>query len=162
LYCRRSLTNHSANMPRSLAFCGEVRACGRSQSAPPIGKVFFGAIMMSVKYTGLQVRNREARKGGLDVSLFRRLSEAHPPAVAELAQQYRMSADIMFLSNRLIYNDRLKCGNQKVANQSLILPNNAFIQSIHTSTSPCGDQCWMKELMYPRQKHSLQFIIIQF
>ena len=105
--------------------------------------------------TGLQVRNREARKGGLDVSLFRRLSEAHPHAVVELTQQYRMNADIMLLSNRLIYSDRLTCGNQKVANQSLILPNNEFIESFHTSTLPCGDQCWMKELMLPRQKHSL-------
>jgi len=100
----------------------------------------------------LQVRSREARKGGLDASLFRRLSEAHPHAVVELTQQYRMNADIMLLSNKLIYNDRLNCGNQNIANQSLILPNNAFIQSIHTSTSPCRDQCWMKELMLPRQK----------
>ncbi|KAI0249269.1 AAA domain-containing protein [Lactifluus subvellereus] len=85
------------------------------------------------------VRNREARKGGLDVSLFRRLSEAHPQAVVELTQQYRMNADIMLLSNRLIYNDRLSCGNQKVANQTLTLPDNMFIQQIHTPTSPCGN-----------------------
>jgi len=100
--------------------------------------------------TGLQVRNREARKGGLDVSLFRRLSEAHPHAVVELTQQYRMNADIMLLSNKLIYDDRLICGNQKVANQSLILPDNTFIQGIHTLTSSCRDPCWMKELMLPR------------
>jgi|SRR6266851_6265727 DNA replication ATP-dependent helicase Dna2 len=100
--------------------------------------------------TDLQVRNREARKGGLDVSLFRQLFEAHPHAVVELTQQYRMNADIMLLSNKLIYDDRLSCGNQKVANQSLILPDNTFIQRIHTSTSTCGDPCWMKELMLPR------------
>jgi DNA replication ATP-dependent helicase Dna2 len=71
--------------------------------------------------------------------------------VVELTQQYRMNADIMLLSNKLIYDDRLSCGNQKVANQSLIVPNNAFIEPIHTLTSPCRDQCWMKELMLPRQ-----------
>jgi len=98
------------------------------------------------------VRNREARKGGLDISLFRRLSEAHPHAVVELTQQYRMNADIMLLSNKLIYDDRLSCGNQKVANQSLILPNAAFIQQIHTPTSPCRDPCWMKELIHPSRK----------
>jgi DNA replication ATP-dependent helicase Dna2 len=100
--------------------------------------------------TVLQVRNRDARKGGLDVSLFRQLSEAHPHAVVELTQQYRMNADIMLLSNKLIYDDRLSCGNQKIANQSLILPDNTFIQQIHTPTSTCGDSCWMKELMLPR------------
>jgi DNA replication ATP-dependent helicase Dna2 len=86
----------------------------------------------------------------LDVSLFRRLSEAHPDAVVELTQQYRMNADIMLLSNKLIYDDRLICGNQKVANQSLILPDNTFIQGIHALTSSCRDLCWMKELMLPR------------
>ncbi|KAH9010213.1 AAA domain-containing protein [Lactarius deliciosus] len=91
------------------------------------------------------VRNRDARKGGLDVSLFRRLSEAHPHAVVELTQQYRMNSDIMLLSNKLIYSDRLSCGNQKVANQSLIMPDNLFIQRLHELVPSCGAQCWMKE-----------------
>lgn len=82
--------------------------------------------------------------------MFRRLSEAHPHAVVELTQQYRMNTDIMLLSNKLIYDDRLSCGNQKVANQSLILPDNTFIQRIHTPASSCKDPCWMKELMLPR------------
>ncbi|KAI9438474.1 Dna2-domain-containing protein [Lactarius indigo] len=93
-----------------------------------------------------QVRNRDARKDGLDVSLFRRLSEAHPHAVVELTQQYRMNSDIMLLSNKLIYGDRLSCGNQKVANQSLIMPDNLFIQRLHELVPSCGAQCWMKEL----------------
>ncbi|KAH8109923.1 Dna2-domain-containing protein [Phellopilus nigrolimitatus] len=46
---------------------------------------------------------RDARKGGLDVSLFRRLSDAHPNAV-------------------LIYGDRLKCGSVEVARRSLQIP----------------------------------------
>ncbi|KAI0290851.1 AAA domain-containing protein [Multifurca ochricompacta] len=98
------------------------------------------------------VRNREAQKGGLDVSLFRRLSNAHPHAVVELTQQYRMNADIMLLSNKLIYNDRLSCGNQKVANQSLILPDIRFIQRIHPLALRCGDPCWIKELLNPSRK----------
>ncbi|KAI9456742.1 AAA domain-containing protein [Russula earlei] len=76
------------------------------------------------------------QKGGLDVSLFRRLSEAHPHAVVELTQQYRMNADIMLLSNKLVYDDHLSCGNQKVANQSLIIPNHTFIQDVHVPTLP--------------------------
>ncbi|KAI0290929.1 AAA domain-containing protein [Multifurca ochricompacta] len=93
-----------------------------------------------------------AQKGGLDVSLFRRLSNAHPHAVVELTQQYRMNADIMLLSNKLIYNDRLSCGNQKVANQSLILPDIRFIQRIHPLALRCGDPCWIKELLNPSRK----------
>jgi DNA replication ATP-dependent helicase Dna2 len=123
---------------------------GDHYQLPPLVRFWPCDDVLSLTNTGLQVRNREARKGGLDVSLFRRLSEAHPHAVVELTQQYRMNADIMLLSNKLIYNDRLSCGNQKVANQSLIPPNNAFIQWIHTPTSPCGNLCWMKELMLPK------------
>jgi DNA replication ATP-dependent helicase Dna2 len=73
-----------------------------------------------------------------------------------------MNADIMLLSNKLIYNDRLSCGNQKVANQALTLPDNMFIRQIHTLTSPCGNPCWMKELLLPRQIIPLKGIIAQF
>jgi DNA replication ATP-dependent helicase Dna2 len=69
------------------------------------------------------VRNPEALKGGLDVSLFRLLSERHPSALAILKHQYRMNEDIMLLSNSLVYDGLLKCGNEKVARQILRLPN---------------------------------------
>jgi DNA replication ATP-dependent helicase Dna2 len=51
----------------------------------------------------------------MDVSLFKRLSEAHPQAVVNLEFQYRMNADIMLLSNTLVYNHRLRCGTPAVA-----------------------------------------------
>jgi DNA replication ATP-dependent helicase Dna2 len=41
---------------------------------------------------------------GMEESLFKRLSEAHPSSVVQLETQYRMSKDIMLLSNTLIYN----------------------------------------------------------
>jgi DNA replication ATP-dependent helicase Dna2 len=69
------------------------------------------------------VRNAEAQKGGLDVSLFKLLSERHPTALAILEHQYRMNEDIMLLSNSLVYDGLLKCGNEKVAKQTLHLPN---------------------------------------
>ena len=69
------------------------------------------------------MRNKEARKGGLNVSLFRRLSDAHPEAVVDLNYQYRMNEDIMLLSNRLVYDNRLKCGSVEVAQRSLVIPN---------------------------------------
>ncbi|KAG2439348.1 hypothetical protein HXX76_004707 [Chlamydomonas incerta] len=68
------------------------------------------------------VQSREAAAGGLGVSLFRRLSEAHPQAVVTLSSQYRMCADIMALSNALVYNGRMRCGSNAVATAQLHLP----------------------------------------
>ncbi|KAI0946663.1 hypothetical protein AcW1_010068 [Taiwanofungus camphoratus] len=95
------------------------------------------------------VRNRAARKGGLDISLFRRLSDAHPISVVDLTQQYRMNADIMLLSNKLIYNDRLRCGSEAVAKRSLQLPDPSQLHKLHSSAgSPCRrDACWLAKLM---------------
>ena len=53
------------------------------------------------------VANKEAEAGGLGVSLFRRLAEAHPAAVVALPVQYRMAADIMALPNALIYGNQV-------------------------------------------------------
>lgn len=77
------------------------------------------------------VQNKEALEGGLDMSLFRLLSERHPEAVVSLEHQYRMCSDIMTLSNQLIYSGRLKCGNDTVANRTLTVPNPAALQRHH-------------------------------
>lgn len=73
------------------------------------------------------VRNVEARERGLTMSLFRRLSEAHPQAIAALQCQYRMSAGIMSLCNALIYGDRLRCGSTEVANGRLEFPKHTAL-----------------------------------
>ncbi|KAF4150181.1 AAA domain [Phytophthora infestans] len=65
------------------------------------------------------VANAQARKEGMDVSLFRRLAEAHPEATQQLSYQYRMNRHIMLLANRLVYGDKLKCGSFKVASNHL-------------------------------------------
>ncbi len=67
------------------------------------------------------MQNPEAREKGMTVSLFRRLSEAHPQAVSALQCQYRMCADIMSLCNALIYGNRLRCGSREVATAQLTL-----------------------------------------
>ncbi|KAL2261018.1 hypothetical protein VTK26DRAFT_4798 [Humicola hyalothermophila] len=69
------------------------------------------------------VQNEEARVGGLDVSLFKLLSDTHPQSVVNLEHQYRMSEDIMTLSNTLIYNGRLKCGTEALRFAELAVPN---------------------------------------
>ena len=71
------------------------------------------------------VQNVEARKGGLDISLFKLLSDKHPQSVVNLEHQYRMCEEIMTLSNTLIYDGLLKCGNQAVAKRALTVPNMA-------------------------------------
>lgn len=73
------------------------------------------------------VKNPDAQDGGLDVSLFKRLNDAHPESVVNLTHQYRMCEDIMMVSNRLIYDGRLKCGSEEIANQSLHIPNKSAI-----------------------------------
>ena len=60
------------------------------------------------------VRDEEAREAGLDESLFRRLSQHHPHAVAQLTMQYRMNSDIVKVANELVYNGMLKCGTKAV------------------------------------------------
>ncbi|KAK0199920.1 DNA replication factor Dna2-domain-containing protein [Desarmillaria ectypa] len=101
-----------------------------------------------VATTCLSIDKYEARQGGLDVSLFRRLSDAHPHSVVDLAYQYRMNSDIMMLSNKLIYSDRLRCGSQAVANHSLVLPNRDFLKGIHGRKLTCHrNGCWIEQLM---------------
>lgn len=68
------------------------------------------------------VQDREAKEGGLDVSLFRKLSEEHPEAIVSLGLQYRMCEDVMSVANRLVYSGRLRCGNEAVAERKLRLP----------------------------------------
>lgn len=101
----------------------------------------------------IQVKNAEARKGGLDISLFRRLSDAHPKAVVDLRFQYRMNADIMLLSNRLIYNDRLECGSEEVARRCLKLSGREFLDRLHVGVDMklCVRQkCWLESVVDER------------
>ncbi|KAL2536685.1 DNA replication helicase [Forsythia ovata] len=65
------------------------------------------------------VQSPEAKENGMAVSLFCRLSEAHPQAIATLHSQYRMCAAIMELSNSLIYGNRLRCGASEIENAKL-------------------------------------------
>ncbi|KAK4242778.1 hypothetical protein C8A03DRAFT_11057 [Achaetomium macrosporum] len=121
------------------------------------------------------VKNEEARLGGLDVSLFKLLSDTHPQSVVNLEHQYRMCEDIMALSNTLIYNGRLKCGTEALRFAELHIPdmdalrarhfNNAtsfFSQQSHPSLSPTRNPrpasfcpsprpstCWLADLLAP-------------
>ena len=91
------------------------------------------------------MRNVEAKRGGLDVSLFRLLSEANPSAVIDLSHQYRMNEDIMLLSNRLVYENRLKCGSETVARQSLVLSRRSACGELFEQS--CDEKCWIQDLL---------------
>lgn len=107
------------------------------------------------------VQNKEAMEGGLDVSLFKLLCEAHPQAVVSLEHQYRMCADVMLLSNTFIYSGQLKCGTSSIASRKLTLPKPAGLFSYHhkpyssrsteqpTCFSPESPTCWLSRSLSP-------------
>lgn len=107
------------------------------------------------------VQNEEARIGGLDVSLFKHLSDMHPSSIVYLEHQYRMCEDVMALSNNLIYNGRLKCGSQEVAARRILIPRMDSLKDYHYSPStlsrnakticlgPLRGRCWIRDLLDP-------------
>ena len=112
------------------------------------------------------VQNEEARIGGLDISLFKHLSDNHPNSVVYLEHQYRMCEDVMALSNNLIYSGRLKCGSQAVAQSSINIPDIAALSHHHFTPSTltksqksiCLEavrgRCWLRDMVDPGTKVS--------
>jgi DNA replication ATP-dependent helicase Dna2 len=94
------------------------------------------------------VKNVGAKEAGLDVSLFDLLQKAHPQAVAQLRLQYRMNEDIMKLSNELVYEGQLRCGNEEIQQRSLSLPcvDEARVQMHMKRSSQCSSDCWMDRI----------------
>ncbi|KAK8715914.1 hypothetical protein V6N13_043239, partial [Hibiscus sabdariffa] len=101
------------------------------------GKKFDVCIIDEAGQTTLP--STEAREKGMGISLFCRLSEAHPQAIAPLQSQYRMCQSIMELSNALIYGDRLRCGSPEIANAKLKF------------TKPISCSPWLKAVLNPSQ-----------
>lgn len=97
------------------------------------------------------VKSASARVGGMDISLFKLLSEAHPTAMVELTRQYRMNEDIMSLSNALVYDGKLRCGNDEVAGRVLRLPKEPSSPDLHGAAGACS-RCWVAELLRPERR----------
>ncbi|KAL7925211.1 DNA replication factor Dna2 domain-containing protein [Trichoderma austrokoningii] len=107
------------------------------------------------------VKNEEARQGGLDISLFKLLSDTHPQSVVNLEHQYRMCEDIMTLSNTLIYNGRLRCGTEELRKKKLHIPSMEALRQHHhdattiqrsatarsVCTGPVPSRCWLYDLI---------------
>ncbi|RMD41722.1 hypothetical protein DV735_g3400, partial [Chaetothyriales sp. CBS 134920] len=117
------------------------------------------------------VQNKEAQAGGLNVSLFKLLSDAHPESVVNLEHQYRMAEDIQILSSTLVYGGRLKCGTESVASRVLSIPNTERGLNAHhytaaslaggsTSSAPqsfclSDSSCWLRQIMTPTRRNIL-------
>ncbi|KAH9453383.1 hypothetical protein Pst134EA_024259 [Puccinia striiformis f. sp. tritici] len=96
------------------------------------------------------VKNNKAKAGGLETSLFKLLTEAHPDAVASLTMQYRMNEDIMSLSNALIYEGRLRSADPIMSNLGLKIPLGIDTASFHVGDpAGCLDTCWISDIMEP-------------
>lgn len=81
------------------------------------------------------VLSSEAQTKGMDVSLLKRLVEAHPEAAICLTAQYRMNDHIMSLCNTLIYENRMSCATTAIASARLLLPSfpPPLLSSCHSS-----------------------------
>jgi DNA replication ATP-dependent helicase Dna2 len=101
------------------------------------------------------VQNEEARLGGLDMSLFKLLSDTHPQSVVNLEHQYRMCEDIMTLSNTLIYSGRLKCGTEALRFAELHIPDMDALRARHfNATSFLSSQQQQQQQSRPGSSHS--------
>ena len=110
------------------------------------------------------VQNEEAREGGLDVSLFKLLSDKHPDSVVNLEHQYRMCEDVMELSNTLIYGGRLRCGTEELRTRSLEVPSMAALRQRHYDAASLArsggprsvctglGSCWIREALSPEAR----------
>ncbi|OAL37011.1 hypothetical protein AYO20_03780 [Fonsecaea nubica] len=113
------------------------------------------------------VQNKQALEGGLDVSLFKLLSDAQPDSVVNLEHQYRMAEDIMLLSKELVYSGRIKCGNEVVAKRMLeILDLDGGLAAHHFTASSlaqasnhctqtvclASSSCWLRGALSPSSR----------
>ncbi|KAJ5935398.1 hypothetical protein N7466_004945 [Penicillium verhagenii] len=112
------------------------------------------------------VQSKAAAEGGLDVSLFKLLSDSQPDSVVNLEHQYRMCEDVMLLSNTLIYSGRLKCGTPGVAARSLEIPKISALEQFHSDGAYSSKfehqqtvcqgsshgSCWLNDLLVPSAK----------
>src|SRR5690606_29883268 len=95
-------------------------------------------------------RNDEAKEGGLNQSLFQILADKYESAMVSLSHQYRMSEDIMSLSNEIVYSGKMHCGNSEIAKQTLKLPNPGALHAFHSAISCTGStesSCWISHIL---------------
>ncbi|KAF4595840.1 DNA replication factor Dna2 [Ophiocordyceps camponoti-floridani] len=155
--------NHALFLERSFDYCivDEASQITLPICAGPIRMASAFVLVGDHNQLPPVVRNSEARQGGLDVSLFKLLSDAHPESVVNLEHQYRMCEDIMTLSNTLIYDGRLRCGYEALRRRKLDVPALGALRNFHHGpasllkrptprsfcTGPTPSRCWLYHLI---------------
>lgn len=99
------------------------------------------------------VQSDDARKKGMDVSLFSRLER--PENTVALPIQYRMNREITAVCNNLTYAGQLECGSEDVANASLSLPN---LPVTLGQTLPVD--CWISKVVDTELSRACVFVCI--
>ncbi|XP_072484885.1 DNA replication ATP-dependent helicase/nuclease DNA2 isoform X1 [Notamacropus eugenii] len=142
--------NHPIFSRRRFDFCIVDEASQISQPAC-LGPLFFSSRFVLVG-DHLQlpplVLNSEARGLGMSESLFKRL-EQKQNAVVQLTVQYRMNSAVMSLSNKLVYEGKLECGSDKVANATVSLPRLKEVMLDLQAHRSCSETSWLKGAFEP-------------
>ncbi|XP_071490385.1 DNA replication ATP-dependent helicase/nuclease DNA2-like [Diadema antillarum] len=89
------------------------------------------------------VQSSRARNLGMDESLFQRLVSAHNSCAVKLSFQFRMNAEIMSLSNHLVYDGAMRCGNETVSTATVGMPS--FDDWCQTPSA----EAWLVEALRP-------------
>ncbi|XP_012282374.1 DNA replication ATP-dependent helicase/nuclease DNA2 isoform X2 [Orussus abietinus] len=79
-------------------------------------------------------RSTEARKLGLNESLFIRLDSKESTVILTL--QYRMNSRIMEIANKLSYEDQLRAGSPSTANSTMVLEDPSVLETCEEWVKP--------------------------
>ncbi|XP_051829823.1 DNA replication ATP-dependent helicase/nuclease DNA2 [Antechinus flavipes] len=143
--------NHPIFSRRRFDFCIVDEASQISQPAC-LGPLFFSSRFVLVG-DHLQlpplVLNSEARGLGMSESLFKRL-EQKQNAVVQLTVQYRMNSTVMSLSNKLVYEGKLECGSDKVANATVNLPSLKDVMLDLQAHGIDSENSWLRGAFEPK------------
>ena len=93
------------------------------------------------------VNSEIAERAGYGISMLSRLAEQHPSAIAPLTMQYRMTEEICSVSSEAFYDGKMKCGNDNVKNQRLILPGFPSGQDFSSG----GSTPWLRSVIDPQK-----------
>ena len=117
---------HPGLLKRKFDFCIQDEA-GQSLLLAALGPLFLAHKFVLVgdpQQLPPVVKHQEAKKMGMDQSLFSLLEEQDN--TIPLSVQYRMNQEICQLANFMTYQDQLECGNDEVANQRIDLDSKFF------------------------------------
>ena len=127
---------HPGLLKRKFDFCIQDEA-GQSLLLAALGPLFLADKFVLVgdpQQLPPVVKNIQAKKLGLDQSLFSLLEDQHN--TIPLSVQYRMNQEIQDLANHMTYQGQLECGNDEVANKHIdIKDSSRFFHEKGSSSS---------------------------